>query len=147
MEASSPESRKRAGVVLEVLAGSMSPAEAARALGISPPKYYMVEARALEGLVSGCEPRKKGPGVSAEKEFAGLQKEKARLERQVARLQALVRAQQRASGVVVPKAEKDSGKKRKRRPSARALKYVRALRAPEAPNKSEPRAESVGSPG
>jgi hypothetical protein len=144
VQAGSAEARKRAGVVLEVLAGSLSTTDAARALGISAPKYYMVESRALSGLVAGCEPRRKGPGASVEKALQAAEREKARLLRQVSRLTALVRAQQRAAGVVVPKStDKDGGKKRKRRPSARALKYVKALKAPEA----ETRIEAAGGPG
>ncbi|HOX58064.1 MAG TPA: hypothetical protein PLC99_14345 [Verrucomicrobiota bacterium] len=143
-KAGSQEARRRAGVVLEVLAGSLSTTDAARALGISAPKYYMVESRALSGLVAGCEPRRKGPGASLDKALQAALKDKVRLERQVSRLTALVRAQQRAAGVVVPKStDKDGGKKRKRRPSARALKYVKALKAPEA----ETRIEAAGGPG
>src|SRR5436190_1278627 len=44
-----------AACVLEVLAGVRTPAEAAGELGVSLPRYYQLEQRALQGLVQGCE--------------------------------------------------------------------------------------------
>jgi hypothetical protein len=46
--------------ILEVLAGLRTPAEAAQSLQISLPRYYVLETRALEGLVAGCEPKPLG---------------------------------------------------------------------------------------
>jgi hypothetical protein len=47
-------------VILEVLAGMRTPTEAATVVGLSVPRYYLWEQRALEGLVRACEPRPKG---------------------------------------------------------------------------------------
>jgi hypothetical protein len=52
----SPQARRLAAVILEVLAGLRGPTEAAQAAGVSVPRYYAVEARALQGLLKSCEP-------------------------------------------------------------------------------------------
>jgi len=56
----SAEAKRIAAAVLEVLAGSRGPSEAASVLGISQARYYQLETRALAGLVAGCEPRRRG---------------------------------------------------------------------------------------
>lgn len=73
--AGSPEARRRAQVVLEVLAGSLTPHQGAESLGISAPKYYVVESRALDGLIAGCEPRRKGRTEAPERELDRLRRE------------------------------------------------------------------------
>lgn len=130
----SPEARRAAGVVLEVLAGERSPGEAAEALGISPPAYYLLESRALEGLVHGCEPRPKGRVVTAQSELQALRKQCARLERESARYQALARVAQRTAGVPAKKKpdSKPAAGRRKRKPAVRALKLAQRLTGPAA---------------
>ena len=54
------EARRAAALVLEVLAGVRTPAGAATALGIRLPRYYLLEQRAIQGLISACEPRRSG---------------------------------------------------------------------------------------
>jgi hypothetical protein len=133
---------------LEVLAGVRTPTDAAAALGLSVPRYYLWEQRALEGLVRACEPRPKGQVMSQRHQIAVLEKEVGRLRQDCARQQALVRASQRTIGLAgsgpaaTKPAVKPSGKaaakggegvagkakpKRKRRPVARALKAAAAL--------------------
>ena len=51
------EANRLAVAILEVLAGLRTPADAAAALGISVPRYYQLETRALEGMVTALEPR------------------------------------------------------------------------------------------
>lgn len=51
----SREAQRCAAVILEVLAGARMPVDAAAALGISPPRYYLWEQRALEGLVRASQ--------------------------------------------------------------------------------------------
>ena len=53
----SREAQRVAAAILEVLAGVRTPTEAAAAVGLSVPRYYLWEQRALEGLVRACEPR------------------------------------------------------------------------------------------
>ncbi len=130
-ERQSQEARQIAAAVLEVLAGARTPSSAAGALSVSLPRYYALEARALEGLLKACERRGRGPRRSAERELARLRRDMARLEREAARNQALLRAAQRAVGLraaELPAAADTKGKKRKRRPVARALKCVQIFR-------------------
>jgi|SRR5262245_16655460 len=127
----SPEAKRLAAVVLEVLGGARTPSAAAVELGVSLPRYYVLEARALEGLLHALEPRPRGPRRSAEREVARLQQDLKRAEREQARGEALLRAQRRALGLRPPEVvKKEPGKRRKRRPSARALRAAAVLRAP-----------------
>src|SRR5262249_58659995 len=89
-------------VVLDVLAGSRTPRQAAEALGVSLPRYYQLEARALGGLLEACQPRPRGRRPDVEAELAGARKELERVKRELARSQALVRLTQRTVGVAPP---------------------------------------------
>ena len=44
--------KRSAAVILEVLAGLRTPTEASQALGITPMRYYVLERRAMEGMVA-----------------------------------------------------------------------------------------------
>jgi hypothetical protein len=132
------EAQRLAVGILEVLAGVRTPTDAAAAMGISVPRYYLWEQRALEGLVTACQPRGAGKIVSSGCQIRALEKEVARLKQECVRQQALVRAAQRTIGLAPPPAPKPAtkiggkavGKRvRKRRPAVRALKAVAALRA------------------
>jgi hypothetical protein len=138
----SREAQRVAAGILEVLAGVRTPTDAAAAMGISVPRYYLWEQRALEGLVAACQPRGGGKIVSSRCQILALEKEVGRLKQECARQQALVRAAQRTIGLAPPAAPKPAtkaggkavGKRaRKRRPAVRALKAVAALRAASAP--------------
>jgi hypothetical protein len=128
-------------VILEVLAGSRRPSEAAAALGVTVPRYYLLEEQALHGLVAACEPRTL-QGPRPETRLAQLEKQLRERERECARQQALVRAAQRTVGLAAPPAvQSTAGGKpaphtakngqhgRKRRPTVRALKAAAALAA------------------
>jgi hypothetical protein len=136
-----------AAVVLEVLAGVRAPSEAAGLLGISLARYYQVEARALAGLVAACEPRRRGRGAAPTgNDPAALRRECERLRRECARQQALVRAAQRAVGLAPSPAPTGptptgAGRRRGRRPTARALKAAALLREDPAPPVDAPPAE------
>jgi hypothetical protein len=116
--------------ILEVMAGTLGPSEAAAALGISAPKYYMVETRALEGMLAACEPRRPGYAHTPERELASLKKKYGKMERECARYQALARAAQRTVGLSTAKAKQGESKKgkRKRKPTVRALTLAKRLR-------------------
>jgi len=142
------EARRRAAAVLEVLGGLSTPSEAAKALSMSLPRYYAMEKRALEGLVSACEvPKRMGRQRSPAKEMDRLREQVKRLEREASRNLAMARAAQRTAGIAAPstsKGGKDDGKKRrKRRPSARALVVAQALRGDSAALVSSSRSESA----
>jgi hypothetical protein len=133
----STEANRRATVVLEVLGGLRTPSEAAKVLNISVTHYYVLERKALHGLLDGCQPRPKGPQEpSADKQLASLNRQLEQCQRECMRQAALVRATQRALGLPAANPGRSSGKKarastggkRRRRPTARALQAVETLR-------------------
>jgi hypothetical protein len=155
LHAGSSETKRLATAILEVLAGVRSPADAAKTLEISLSRYYLLEQRALAGLLAACEPRTKGPPPSAAREITKLQRELASSQRECARHQSLLRAAQRAVGLAPPQpskpADKNGGKKtRRRRPAARALRAARAIAVnssgTDEPNRVQP-TPSAGSDG
>lgn len=136
----SPQARRQAAAILEVLAGVRRPSEAAQVLGTSLPRYYQLEQRALAGLISACEPAPRGPRQDVARQVARLEREKQRLQRECDRQQALVRVAQRSLGLLPPPAAKPvnkessaaaegagSKRRRNRRPMVRALKAARSL--------------------
>jgi hypothetical protein len=129
------EAQRLAATILEVLAGVYTPTKAAEALSISLPRYYQLEARALEGLVAALAPRPMGKQPSLENRVKLLEKELAAAHRQCARQEALVRVTQRTLGlsIAVPAKSaspaRDANGRKKRRPTVRALKAARALAA------------------
>jgi hypothetical protein len=153
-EAGSAEARRRAAMILEVLAGILGPTEASQTLGVGVQHYYQLERRALRGLVQGCEPQPKGRrGPGLEEQLAAAQQELADCRRECLRQAALVRITQRAIGVSTTEApaprsdgaaKKPAGKvsrgraatrsakptrsRRRRTPAVRALRAVQALR-------------------
>jgi len=128
----SKEAKRLAATILEVLAGVRTPPDAAQALSISVPRYYLLEQRALDSLVAGCEPRRQGRMATPERESAHLRKELARSQRDCARQQALVRLAQRTVGLAAPptdpaKSAAKNGKRKPKRPVVRALKAAARL--------------------
>jgi hypothetical protein len=132
------DARRRAAAVLEVLAGVRTPTQAAETLAVSLPRYYLIEQRAIGGLVAACEPAPRGPQRSAERRVAALEREIARLTRESGRHQALARAAQRTLGLAPPVVPRPNGKagqkaastgksRRRRRPTVRALTLAKAL--------------------
>jgi len=128
-----PDARALAAAILDVLAGGRTPLQAAESLGVSQPRYYALEARALDGLVQACAPRAKGRVRQPAKEVESLRRELDRLKRELDRKQALVRACQRTAGLAAP-SKPERTPRRKRRAAVRALKAAAVLRsAPPAP--------------
>ena len=131
----SRDARRFAAAILEVMAGIRTPTDAAAVLGITMQRYYILEKRALEGMITACEPRPKGPSHRPDKEVELLRLQVARLEQDVARNQALARAVQRTIGLAppvkpTPQKGNASGKKpRRRRPVVRALKVIDRLQS------------------
>ena len=126
----SEASKKQAAVILEVLSGTTTTVDGSRSLGISLPRYYQIESRALQGMLTALEPRKRGKRSEPTHELEQLRRDNERLRRDVTRFQALLRASQRAIGLTAPKALDKSklAGKRRRRKTARALRVVEALR-------------------
>lgn len=129
------EAQRLAATILEVLAGVRSPPDAAQILSVTLPRYYQLEARALEGLVGALGPRPKGKQPSLENKVKLLEKQLESANRQCARQAALVRVTQRTLGLAVAAPSKSSSAERertgrkKRKPVVRALKAARALQA------------------
>jgi hypothetical protein len=123
------DAQRQAAVILEVLAGARTPTQAAAALNVSVPRYYQMETRALRGLVEACEAKPRGRAPSMDKELASLRREQERLQRELTRQQSLVRVTQRHIGLAppAPPAKTAPGKKRRRRPVARALTAAKQL--------------------
>jgi hypothetical protein len=127
---------------LEVLAGVRRPTEAAQVLETSLPRYYQLERRALAGLLAACEPVPRGPRLDVSRRITVLERENRRLQRECDRQQALVRVAERSLGLAMPTTIKSPAKgpeekpgtsggkrRRARRPTVRALKAARTLRA------------------
>lgn len=145
-QGASGEANRRAAAILEVLAGERSPRQVAAALGISLPYFYLLERKALTGLVRACEPQPKGPsGPSAAEKLAAAERRVGRAERECQRLAALVRATQRAVGLPTPPPVKEAKKSPGRATSRRSRRpVVRALRAAETLRKNSSGSESPG---
>lgn len=126
----SPEGKRRAAVLFEVLAGVRTPQQAAEVLGLSLPGFYQMEERATLQVELGCEVRPRGRQANGESKAAALVKEVERLQQEVARYQALLRLTQRTVGVPpAAPAAKTAGPKRKRKPVVRAMRRATRLRA------------------
>lgn len=144
------EARRRAAAVLEVLAGSRSPTDAARALGVTPNRYYLLELRAVQGLVRGCG-TEDGRRRPLEQETGRLRKQVAKLERECARYAALARIARQAVALSPPAASASGktadGKRKRRRPQLRALKLAARLAPAAAENNPATPASAPPSPG
>ena len=123
--------RRRAVIVLEVLAGIRGTTDAARELGLGVQAYYQLEERAVRGLAAACEPQPPGPKRDYVREVAKLEKERDRLQAENARYQALVRASQLSIGVDPDKTPVK--KKRQRQPSVRALRAIDQIESQSKP--------------
>ena len=121
----SKDAKRTAIAILDVLAGSRTPQQAADALSVSLPRYYQLESRALAGLLSACESQPRGRRPDVEAELAGARKEADRLRRELTRYQSLVRLTQRTAGVPAPSPAKVG--KRKRKPVVRAMRRAEQL--------------------
>ena len=130
-EGASGQAKRVAAAILEVLAGGRTPQQAAEALSMSLPRYYLLESRAVHAIVLACEVRSLGRGPSPESALASLRRECEQLRREVGRQQTLVRAAQRTIGLSPPapdaRPERSGKKRRRRRPTARALKAAARL--------------------
>jgi hypothetical protein len=134
-------------MVLEVLAGARLPSEAAAALNLTVPRYYLLEARALSGLVAACEPRPIGRVVAPDQQLAAARKELAKLKQECARYQALARVAQRSLGLQAPavdqaKPDAKGRLRRRRRPTVRALRTAARLQT-ESQEQAPPVGEAV----
>lgn len=137
-DGASATARQQAAAILEVLAGVRTPAQAAAALAVSLPRYYVLETRAVQAILLACEARPLGRQQTSASALAALRRECEHWRRECGRQQALVRAAQRSIGLPAAKPAAappaSHGKKRRsRRPTARALRAVARLKTETAP--------------
>ena len=136
----SPEARRTAAVLLEVLAGLRATGSAAKELGITPMRYYQIEERAIGGLIAACEPRPSGiqPERRDALELAQLRNQVNKQAQELNQARSVLRTTRRQLGVasapgpvvVRPGKPRKDGKPTKqkvRRPTVRALTMVRRL--------------------
>ena len=125
----SAAARRKAHLILEVLAGVRTPTAAAEELAIPLPRYYQWEDRAVAGLVAALEPRRRGPRRDLGKELESLAAELAASRSECARYEALLRSAQRTIGLAreEPEAERNAAGRKKKRPTVRALTAIRKL--------------------
>jgi hypothetical protein len=121
----SEAARRAAARVVEAGGGVRGTQSAAEAMGVALVRYYQLEARALQLLVSAMEPRPRGRQRTAESEVQKLKAELLRQRREVTRYQTLYRTAQRALGIAFakpPEPQKNlaPGGKRKRGPRQKA---------------------------
>ena len=139
------EAKRCAHAVLEVLSGLKGPSEGAQALSVSLPRYYVLEARGLEGLVKALEPRAKGKrGRTPESRLEEVTRERDRLKTELERMRSLVRVAQRTVGLPsrAGKGGEAEGKGRKRRKVNRTRKVL-SLLAPAGPGPEGKKAEAA----
>lgn len=121
----SDAARRLAALMLEAWSGVRTTQSASDAMGVALTRFYQLEARVLQTIVTALEPRPRGRQVTAETEIGKLKAEKHRLQRDVERFQSLYRTSQRSLGVVVAKAPEPQknaapGGKRRRGPRRKA---------------------------
>jgi hypothetical protein len=139
--AASPQARRIATVLLEVLAGLRSTGDAARTLEVTPVRFYAIETRAIGGLIAACEPRPSGiqPEVRDAHELTRLREQLRRQGQELNQVRSVLRTTQRQLGVATApeplgakpgkpgKDGKPATKHKVRRPTVRALTMVRRL--------------------
>jgi hypothetical protein len=136
----SAAAKRQAALILEALSGVRTPLETSAELGVALARYYVLETRALQGLITGLEERPRGRQKSAQRKEAELHMENVRLRREALRWQALSRLSHKALGVSSP-GEKVQERKRAPRQRARVNRVVDVLRA------AVPTAESASAEG
>ena len=121
----SDAARRTAALMREVWSGVRTTQSASDAMGVAVTRFYQLEARALQMVVSAMEPRPRGRQKTTESELSKLRADKQRLQRDVERFQALYRTSQRSLGVAVakpaePAKNAEPGGKRRRGPRRKA---------------------------
>lgn len=119
----SDQARKLACAILEVLSGMKGPSEAAESLSVSLNRYYVLETRALEGLVKALEPRNRGRAPTVEQQTDLLKGEIERLKRDLDSSRSLLRMAHRTVGLPAPKK-----KVKPKRRGSRSRKVMKLLR-------------------
>jgi hypothetical protein len=120
--------RKAVAAILEALSGESSTSEAAALLGISLSRYYQLETRALQGMLTAMEPRKRGKQKTPDGEIRALKAQKREVERELRRHQSLLRAANRSLGLAAKGRKKASSKGRAKKRGVRGKTVLQTLR-------------------
>ena len=129
----SDEAKKLVCVVIEVLSGLQSPTSASELLKTSIARYYILETRAIQGMMIALEPRDRGPNGGNEIKKLLMQKKKLEIELQ--RSQSLVRTMHRSIGLSLinenSKPKKKNGKTimKKRKNQVRGKRIAEGLKS------------------
>jgi len=115
-------------VILETLSGACTTGEAAERLSVSLSRYYQLETRALQGMLTALEPRPRGPRKTKDAEIRALKAEKREVERALRRATSLLRAASRSVGVKAPKKKGAKAKKKRARRCARGATVLATIR-------------------
>lgn len=107
-------------------------------MGVTLPRYYALESRAIEGMVAALEPKPKGRRRTAEQELVEAREENRRLVREISRAKGLLRTAHRSLGIAEP-ARKPAGKRKTRRPDRTGKAIARLVRPGD-----DPAREKVG---
>ena len=135
-----------------MLAGVRTPSDAAESLKISVNYYYVLERKAVQGLVTACRPSPKGPpGPTVETQLQRLKRELEQCRHECQRQSALVRATERAIGIPASSASKTTTRKegksskgkRRRKPAVRALQAAATLKENSALENSPDKLETA----
>jgi hypothetical protein len=118
----SRDALRAAATILETLGGLRSTQEASEIPGVALARYYVLETRALQGMVEALEPRPRGRRPDPGLELERLRSEVSRLERDVLRYQALNRASQRALGLPREEVEPVASKSKKKATRTRRVR-------------------------
>ncbi|MHC4850060.1 MAG: hypothetical protein ACYTEG_16645 [Planctomycetota bacterium] len=121
--------RKVVAAILEALSGEIGTSEAAALLGISLSRYYQLETRALQGMLTAMEPRKRGKQKTPQGEIRALKAQKREVEQELRRHQSLLRAANRSLGLAAKGRKKASSKGRARKRGVRGKTVLQTLRA------------------
>ena len=130
-------------VILETLSGASTTGEAAERLGVSLSRYYQLETRALQGMLTALEPRPRGPRKTKDGEIKALRAEKREVERELRRATSLLRAATRSVGVKAVKKKGAKKKRARRRGKARGATVLATIRQDA---QAEERKEAQGGP-
>ena len=125
----SKRARQITVAVLEALSGEVGTSEAAEKLGVSLSRYYQLETRALQGMLTAMEPKKRGKQKTPEREIRALKAEKREVEQELRRHQSLLRAANRSLGLAGKGRRKASSKGRATKRGVRGKTVLQTLRA------------------
>jgi hypothetical protein len=129
-----PQAKRMLALILEVLGGVCTTQEAAADMGVALVRYYQLETRALQAMLTALEPRPKGRRAQTEAQCqAEHAQEKKRLTQELRRYQSLCRSLQKTVGVPATATAKSpprgpKAKTRRIRKTSRGERVVAAMR-------------------